>query len=58
MECVGHEEIIQKLMVYGADPFIKDVSNRTARMTANSQMQIFSKSSCIETLFKYGEYHI
>lgn len=42
-------------MDYGADPFKRDNSNRTARMTVISQ--IFSKTTFIDQLYRYGAFH-
>ena len=43
-------------MDYGADPFRKDKSNRTARITVVSQ--IFSRTSLIERLYKFGTWQV
>lgn len=48
----GYEGVIEKLIDYGADPFKKDASQRTARAVAAGP--IFSKSSCVDMLLKYG----
>ena len=52
---LGHEVVVEKLMTFRADPFKIDSSNRTARSTVAGQ--IFSRSSLVDCLLKYGEKH-
>lgn len=49
----GYEGIIEKLIDYGADPFKKDASQKTARTIASGHLSIFSKASCVDQLLRY-----
>jgi hypothetical protein len=53
-ELSGYEGIIEKLTEYGADPFKRDASHKTARAVAAGL--IFPKATCVDMLLKYGKF--